>query len=155
MHRTGLALWLPLALAAVFGGTADAAAIEWRTDSGRVRLDAGALVIEAGGRTFTAADADVTVHGDPGDGLYWTLEAEWFENGRPMRLYLYFTSDGTDWWVTAIRTYDGTAGGDWIVYDGEFFRTPLDEPYAGVLELADRERGCSLRLTDLRIEVAP
>lgn len=129
--------------------------IDWQTDSGRVRLVATAMAITANQTVFTAADANVTVHGDPGDGLYWTLEAEWFENGLPMRLYMYFTSDGTDWWVTSIRTYDGTDRGEWVIYEGEFFRSPLGEPFAGNLDLTDPDRGCSLRMADLRIETAP
>lgn len=132
-----------------------AAEIDWRADSGRVRLKAADLAIAANDKILTVGDADVTVHGDRGDLLYWTLEAEWREQGVPMRLFIYFTSDGTDWWATSIRTYDGTERGDWVEYRGEFFRTPLGKPFAGDLFLTDPERSCSLRLTKLRLETAP
>lgn len=129
--------------------------IEWQTDSGRVRLVAATLAITADNKIFTARDAVVAVHGDPGDGLYWTLEAEWLEQGVPMRLFVYFRSDGTDWWASSIRTYDGSAGGDWVMYEGEFFRSPLGDPFVGNLDLSDPDSGCSLRMANLRIETAP
>lgn len=129
--------------------------IEWQTDSGRVQLVATAMAITAHQKIFTARDAVVTVHGDPGDGLYWTLEAEWFENGVRMRLFIYFESDGTDWWASSIRTYDGTDDGAWVIHDGEFFRSPLGEPFAGNLDLKDADSGCSLRMANLRIETTP
>jgi len=141
--------------AAAARGDRVAAEIEWRADSGRVRLAAADLAIAANDRIFTVGDADVTIHGDPGDLLYWTLEAEWREQGAPMRLFIYFTSDGTEWWASSIRTYDGTVRGDWVEYRGEFFRTRLGKPFAGDLFLTDPERACSLRLTKLRLETSP
>ena len=129
--------------------------IDWQADSGRVRLVAEGMAIAANQKFFTARDAVVTVHGDPGDRGYWTLEAEWIEQGVRMRLFIYFTSDGTDWWASSIRTYDGTDDGDWVIYEGEFFRTPLGEPYAGNLDIADPDSGCSLRMANLRIKTAP
>lgn len=144
-----------LAVGGVVRGDVVGKRIEWETDSGRVRLVATALAITANGKVFTVGDAAVTVHGDRGDGLYWTLEAEWAEQGAPMRLYVYFMSDGTDWWASSIRTYDGSPRGEWVVYEGPFFRTPLGKPFAGDLDLTDPGSGCTLRLANLRIETTP
>lgn len=161
MGRQNIRWWAAVttAILFIFGhtsrGEVGGERINWQTDSGRVRLAAATMAITTGQGIFTAAAADATVHGDPGNGLYWTLEAGWFENGTPMRLYMYFASDGTDWWVTAIRTYDGTDRGEWVIYEGDFFRSPLGKPFAGNLDLVDPDSGCSLRIANLRIETAP
>lgn len=144
-----------LAIGQASRGDVVADRIDWQTDTGRVRLVAAAMAITTRDKIFTAGDAAVAVHGDRGDPGYWTLEAEWREQGVPMRLFIYFTSDGTDWWATSIRTYDGSERGEWIMYEGEFFRSPLGKPYSGNLDLTDPESGCSLRLAKLQLETAP
>lgn len=35
-----------------------------------------------------------------------------------MRLYIYFSSDGNNWRVSEVRTYNGQKPGDWLFYDG-------------------------------------
>ena len=102
----------------------------------QVRLDAASVEVDANGHTFVPP-ANVTVHSDPGTwNQYATLELEWDAQGVPMRIYIYFASDGTDWWATEIRTYDGSASGEWIEMPGEYFRSPLGTPYNGDLDLS-------------------
>lgn len=123
-----------------------------------VRLRASSLTVETDGRTFQAPTASVDdgleVHGDPGispddpAGGYTSLELSWFEDDIEMRVNLYFASDGTDWWVSEIRTYDGAPAGEWttatttisgpttITADGdEWFRSPLGQPYVGDIDV--------------------
>lgn len=97
-----------------------------------VEMDAASLTVDANGRTF-APPADTDVHSDPGTiNQYTTLELEWNDGDTPMRVYMYFTSDGTDWWANELRTYDGTtADPKWIEMTGEFFRTPLRSAFHG------------------------
>lgn len=137
--------------------------IDWRTEV--VALAADTLTIETGGRAFTAVGVPLGYGSDPGGPESWTLEVEWTEGGVGQRLYLYFASDGQDWWVDEIRTYDGYPQGEWITYEGPFFRTPLGWPYE-----SDRERiegtgsgrpGTGVRIpgvltfTGLRLAVSP
>jgi hypothetical protein len=117
-------------------GSRPANPVAWSTRY--VTLTGDDFGIEAGARRFTAANAQVLVHSDPGDATYRSLELGWLEGGVEMRLYLYFAADARDWWVTQIRTYDGlpnTTGSNWIYYEGPFFRTPLGQPYQGDVEI--------------------
>lgn len=124
----------------------------------QVLLHAAALTIDivdpkAGRRSFSAPAPEV--HSDPGMvNEYTTLELTWQEHGVEMRLYVYFTSDGTDWWSKEIRTYDGRAQGEWITYEGEFFRSKLGTPFTGDLDLQAEDHGVTgrLRLTGLSLE---
>lgn len=98
-----------------------------------VELSAASIEVDANGHTFTPP-ADVTVDGDPGMyKQYTTLELTWFENGTEMRVNMYFTSDGTDWWADKVWTYNGKSGdaADWIENDGQFFRTPIGSAFHG------------------------
>ncbi len=111
-----------------------------------MQLDADSVEVDAGGRTFVPP-ADTMVNGDPGTpNQYTTLELEWDAQGVPMRIYIYFASDGTDWWATEIRTYDGSPGGEWIEMPGEYFRSPLGTPYTGDLDLS------ALQIHGLKLE---
>ena len=104
-------------------------------DTPRVLLEADALTVDAAGLTFTPTAA-VDVNSDPGLWhSYTTLELTWFEHDVEMRIYLYFASDGTDWWASEVRTYDGARSGEWIVTPGERFRTPLGSAYEGDVDL--------------------
>lgn len=102
-------------------------AVEWRTET--VSLSADNFYIIANGQTFTADVPGVEVDGDPGDAAYTTLEIEWEEHGVPMRLYIYFESDGSIWQSFEIRTYDGSPDGEWITYEGTSFTEPLGQAY--------------------------
>jgi hypothetical protein len=112
----------------------DEPAIVW--DSGAVRLEADSIRIEARG-TFTGTPdivdgaPAIRVSSDRGDAHYRTLEVEWREQGLPMRLSIYLAADDTHWWVTEMRTYDGSPRGEWIDYPGPLFRTPLGDSYVG------------------------
>lgn len=117
-------------------GTGSATTGEFHFATPQVQLDAASVEVDAGGRTFVPP-ADTMVNSDPGTmNEYTTLELEWDAQGVPMRIYIYFASDGTDWWATEIRTYDGSPGGEWIEMPGEYFRSPLGAAYTGDLDLS-------------------
>jgi hypothetical protein len=100
-----------------------------------VSMAADAFSIDVRGKTFSTSPP-VDVHGDPCmRNEYTTLELTWHEHDVEMRLYVYFKSDGRDWWSNEIRTYDGAAQGEWVVYHGEFFRQPLGTPFVGNLDI--------------------
>jgi hypothetical protein len=108
------------------------AAFTFKTST--VQLEAASVVVETAGRSF-APPADVAVHSDPGTpNDYTTLELEWTDNGTPMRINMYFTSDATDWWANELRTYDGSASGEWIEMQGEYFRSQLGTAFHGDLD---------------------
>ncbi len=78
---------------------------------------------------------------------------------------MYFGSDGTDWWVDEIRTYDGYDPGEWVFAYGPFFQTPLGEAYEGDIQVDllgigrpdDRENmvPAVLSFTGMRLAVSP
>jgi hypothetical protein len=128
--------------------------VHFRTE--HVELDAADFGIELGGRRFTAAVPDVLVHTDPGRPDYQTLELEWQEHGAEMRWYIYFTSDGRDWWANEMRTYNGRASddADWVMFTGTFFRAPLGSAYTGDLDVTATTDGFTSHLVarGLRIQ---
>jgi hypothetical protein len=131
-------------------------AIDW--DSGSVRLQADAIRITGLG-VFTG-DPDlvdgspaIAIGSDPGAPTYRTLEVAWQERGVPMRLFLYLAADDTHWWVTEIRTYDGSPAGAWITYPGPLFRAPLGGTYTGDFQATGQQGAVpgSLRIDGLRL----
>ena len=104
-------------------------AIHWTTPV--VDLAADAFSVEANDLVFTTEGTELQARSDPGGPDYWTLEITWMEYDREQRLNMYFGSDGSDWWVDEIRTYDGFEQGEWIYAYGPFFKTPLGEAYEG------------------------
>lgn len=106
----------------------------------QVSLQADNFYIIANDMTFYARRAElISVHSDPGTINYTTLEIEWEEHDVPMRLYMFFRSDGTDWWAYEIRTYNGEPTGPTepndIYYRGEYFKTPVGQEFTGNIEL--------------------
>jgi hypothetical protein len=124
-------------------------AVQWQTET--VSLSADNFYIIANGQTFTADVAGVEVGGDPGSATYTTLEVEWEEHGVPMRLYMYFESDGSIWQAYEIRTYDGSPGGEWIYYEGPSFTTPLGKAYQ-ILSFAREYYGDGLYFENLSLQ---
>jgi hypothetical protein len=110
-------------------------AIDW--NSGLVHLTAANLRIVTAGRIFTANGTSPSIHSDPGDPRYRTLEVIWPEGGVEMRLFIYLAANDTHWWATEIRTYDGLAQGDWLAWYGRFFETPLGGAWSGDLDLTN------------------
>lgn len=128
----------------------------FHVETKQVTLDAQALRIDLNEskRTFTTA-ALMEVHSDPGMvNEYTTLELTWQERDVEMRLNIYFQSDGRQWWSNEIRTYDGRQQGEWITYEGDFFRSPLGAPFVGDFEVTAEDHGINgtLRLPGLRLE---
>jgi hypothetical protein len=130
-----------------------------------VQLEAESVEVETAGRSFVPP-AGVDVNSDPGTpNEYTTLELEWADDGTPMRINMYFTSDGTDWWANELRTYDGSASGEWIEMQGEYFRSPLEAAFHGDLDAGPLHiRGMTLSVfpkpvacgrTDTPIALAP
>jgi hypothetical protein len=120
--------------------------VHWATP--QVHLDADDFGIEVGGRRFTGTVPHVGVTSDPGDATYQTLELEWWEHGVEMRWYIYFASDGHDWWATEMRTYNGAPGtnGEWVTFKGTQFRSPLGSTFSGNLNLTATEGGYTSHL---------
>lgn len=103
--------------------------VAWSTD--RVILTADDFMLEASDKTFGEAVWPRSVDSDPGDSDRWTLEVAWDELDVEQRLNMSFGSDGTDWWVDEIRTYDGLEPGEWVFAYGPFFTTKLGETFEG------------------------
>jgi hypothetical protein len=100
--------------------------IDWTTD--QVYFKADNFSIEIGDTKFYGNVPNLRVVSDPGSDSYTTLEASWWENGVEMRLYMYFRSDGNNWQMYELRTYNGQNPGDWVVF-WAFNPEPLGEPY--------------------------
>lgn len=125
-----------------------------KVETRQVSLAADSLIIDVGDQTFSGAGA-IEAHSDPGMvNEYTTLELTWFEHGVEMRLNIYFTSDGSEWWSNEIRTYDGAKQGEWIRYGGEFFRSSIGTPFVGDLDIRAEDHGVPgrLRLPSLHLE---
>ena len=89
--------------------------MRWNTPQVHLEGSAFSIITAArGARLRRPTTGKISVYSDPGDAKYQTLELEWHEHGVPQRWYIYFASDGKDWWATEMRTYDGLAGGDWV-----------------------------------------
>jgi hypothetical protein len=97
-------------------------ALAWGTQMAVLQADE--LTIEVAGRVFRAP-REMAVHSDPGSATYRTLEMSWHDAGVEMRLYIYLAANDSNWWVSSVRTYDGTAPGDWIYYLTPQVRAPL------------------------------
>ena len=125
-------------------------AFAWQTSV--ASLEANSVAIEANGSVFRPP-VDASIHSDPGDSTYRTLEMEWTEQGLEQRLYIYFAADDTDWWVSEIRTRDGRNPAEWVYYQAPQIRAPRGESYVGDLDLDGRgDNGdARLRITDLRL----
>jgi hypothetical protein len=112
-----------------------------------VAMAAASIEVIANSQSFVPT-TDVQVAGDPGTPEYTTLELTWHERGIEQRIYLYFTSDGTNWWANEIQTYNGRPDGDWIepAAQGQYFKSPLGVAFHGDLNLAN------LRIRDMTLE---
>ncbi|MCK4673323.1 hypothetical protein KAT67_05000 [candidate division WOR-3 bacterium] len=113
--------------------------VDWQTN--QVSLEADHFFTIADGDTFFANVSGVEVSSDPGDSLYCSLEITWYEKGVEMRLYIYFYSDGVDWWSDEFRTYDGKTQAEWIYYYGRFFESPVGTAFTGDFEEASSDTG--------------
>ncbi len=113
----------------------------WETTE--VSLEANHFLIVADGDTFLANVSGVEVSSDPGDSAYCTLEITWYEEDVEMRLYIYFHSDGSDWWSDEFRTYNGKGPeqDDWIYYYGRYFESPVGTAFNGDFEEASSDTG--------------
>jgi hypothetical protein len=129
--------------------------INWETNS--ATLSADNFYITANGKTFYGKSdpntPPMSILSDPGNPTYTSLEVMWVEQGVQMRLFIYFTSDGKQWWSEEFRTYNGQPQGDWIYYYGDFFRSALGTPYsARTLDLTSTKLGPgTIHFDNLRI----
>ena len=129
--------------------------MSWRTKV--VALAAREAWVEQDGLRLAGLPA-ARITSDPGDLTYWTLEAEWPEQGRDQRLTLYFAADEHSWWVDSVRTWNSAAkqGSD-ATFEGPFLTTPLGESFEGDLDLTmpGAEGPTTVHLGGLRIAVSP
>jgi hypothetical protein len=109
-------------------GAQGAPSIGWTTE--RVALTADDFRLEVNDLVFGPDVWPQSLNSNPGIDR-WTLEVVWFEHDVEQRLNMYFGSDGSDWWVEEIRTYDGQERGEWVYAYGPFFKTPLGEAFEG------------------------
>ncbi len=121
-------------------------------DSGIVRLTADDARITAGGREYLVDPGPISIDSDPGSETYQTLELEWREHGREMRLYLYLGADGEQWWLNEVRTRDGQEPAEWVTYPGPLLWAPLGEPWTGDIERTSADGQHGFRLEGLRLE---
>jgi len=93
--------------------------VGWIT--GNVHLSASNFYLNIDGNNlFIDNNSTLSIHSDPGNSVYTTLETTWEENGVEMRLFMYFSRDPSTnrWRVTEIRTYNGSNPGNWLFYPG-------------------------------------
>ncbi len=143
--------------------SAEPRGVHWSTE--RAILSAEGLSLDVNGLTFGSDLWPQNVRSGPGSSKRWTFEVDWLEHGVGQRLQMYFRSDGTDWWVDQIRTYDGYPQGEWVFAYGPFFQTPLGEAFEGnvIVELVGEGRPedpgnrvpAMLGFDGLRLEVSP
>ncbi len=139
-----------------FGGAVDdrspapSPAFLW--DSGIVALAADEARITAGGREYLVDPGPISVHSDAGSETYQTLELEWRERDREMRLYLYLEADGEEWWLDRVQTRDGREPAEWLSYPGPLLSAPLGEPFTGDIERTSPDGQDGFRLEGVRLE---
>lgn len=110
-------------------------AVGFSFETPTVKLDASSIEVITDDRSW-APTGDVVVNSDPGmPNEYTTLELTWHENAVEQRVSLYFQSDGIDWWINEIGTFDGHTQGEWAepAITGQYARTPLGTPFVGNL----------------------
>ena len=113
-----------------------------------VKMDAASIEVITADRSWVPTD-DLDVNSDPGmPNEYTTLELTWHDNAVEQRISLYFQSDGIDWWINEIGTYDGQAQGEWTepAVTGQYARTPLGTPFVGDLVVPN------LRIENMTLE---
>ena len=150
--KAGVFIPLLAVLAIGYNASADGATeqnnpIAWQTNRASLMVDD--FYITANGARYLGNGAQLS--SDPGDPTYATFESKWMENGREMRLYIYFQADSTHWWANEIDTYDGQLQGDWVTYKGRFFESPLGQPFNGNLDLASGNN--AIHLSNLKLLV--
>jgi hypothetical protein len=116
------------------GAAGGAQTISWHANS--VTLKAASVTIDVNGRRFDGQTVPASVSGDPGDAAYRTLEIVWHSGQQEMRLNMYFKSDGTNWWASEIRTYDGTPNSKWLLYPADLVTAPVGAAFQGDLDVA-------------------
>jgi hypothetical protein len=106
--------------------------VDWQTKP--VQLSADDFWIDTNGQRFYGTPT-VSVHSDPGDASYRTLELTWQEHGTEMRLNLYFTGDGSTTWINELRVYDGTGAPKWATVTGRYAAVPLNATWTGNIDV--------------------
>ena len=97
-----------------------------------MRMQAASIRISVGERELPEPiDATLTSTAGP-DGA--RLEGSWVHDGTEHRLVIQVKTDGQDWWLGPMRTYDGRRNPRWIVF-GDMPRTriPVGETVVGDL----------------------
>ncbi|CAF1542238.1 unnamed protein product, partial [Rotaria sordida] len=92
------------------------------------------------------------VHSDPGDANYTTLQVIWFEHGVEMRLFIYFRSNGKEWWSFELRIYNGKQNADWIFFEGVFFKQLLGNSFKGDVQFYNKKIEAYLQINQLELQ---
>ena len=135
VHRLGLLVGALGLAGCGTPGPLDTDPVAWQTAT--VSLAADDFWIVADGQSFPAPSVAVDVHSDPGEPASTTLEVTWRDHDREMRFLAYFSADETSWWSDEIRTYDAQASGEWLYYEGTFFKSPIGAPFHGNIDLTN------------------
>lgn len=129
------------------GGTP---AFSW--DSGIVALAVDEAVITAGGQEYLTDPGPFIVRSDPGSETYQTLELDWREHDREMRLYIYLRANDERWWLDELRTRDGREPAEWVTYPGPLLSASLGQPFLGDLARDSTDGHNGFRLEGMRLE---
>jgi hypothetical protein len=101
---------------------------------------AGVVVITERGR-FALDPLTATIRSEPGeDATSRFIEVAWKQAGVPTLLIFFLASDGSQWWVAAVRSAPKTEG-PWTTFGGPSVKRPLGQAFVGPVELAASDGG--------------
>jgi len=90
--------------------------ISWKTPY--ASLEADDFYIELNGKRFVGNGRVTQLSSTPPKNNYMELERRWTENGVEMDILFNFRSDGTNWKVDKVWTYNGKSPGGFIQWGG-------------------------------------
>ena len=90
--------------------------ISWKTPY--ASLEADDFYIELNGKRFVGNGKVTQLWSTPPNNNYTVLERRWTENGVEMDILFNFRSDGTNWKVDKVWTYNGKSPGGFIQWGG-------------------------------------
>ena len=130
-----------------------------------VSIQASGFLINTGANgTYSTPTTFSDVNSDPpggGDDNRTTLELTWFESGREMRMFMYFSKNASSWKLDELRTYNGNVSGDWIYYtvqdnQGNPIQAPIDSSYTnpGITFYGTNVYGSSVSFANLNLRAS-
>ncbi len=84
-----------------------------------------------------------------GDSPVPVLKLQWRQDDVPMLVEFHFMTDGQDWWIGLVVTYNGLSGEevDEVTHYVEAARTPLGQTFVGDVVIPGFESGPQVTLT--------